>query len=160
VADLDSRGMIHRKIGEQHALVPADVHAEEWLRAIPLDKEVLITGRRARSPEHHRTFFGALHLIVENSDDWSDIDELLDAIKLSVGHVQRRQRLDGTVVIIPRSIDFASMGQDEFRRFCNRAKYVLSIVGIDMAAYMNEVVSGQRPRRRTRGKNENYLMAG
>lgn len=134
--DLDGRCFLRRG----NTLVPADIHAEAFLHAVPDGKEMVISAHIPRNPKFHRWFFAMLHKVCENREDWTDEDELLDAIKHAVGHVQRRMRLDGSVQMVPRSIAFESMGEDHFRRFVKRALYVLQIqFGIDGQALMEEV---------------------
>lgn len=140
MADIEAKGFIHRVRDGQHYLVPADVSAEEWLAAIPVNKEILVSGRRPRYPLHHRWFFLLLSRIVQSAPGFEDATDLLDAIKLAVGHVKRQQKLSGEVVLLPRSIDFASMGEDEFIRFVARAKYVIAAaLHIDIDALMKDV---------------------
>lgn len=108
------------------ALVPSDFAAEEFLSEIGEGREVIITIRKARSPQHHRFFFALLRKVTENVDDWANEDELLDALKLATGHAERRMKLDGSIYQAPRSINFASMDQFAFKRFYNRCIYLLA----------------------------------
>ena len=141
--DLDGRNFIKR----DGSLVPADEFAEEFLSSIPADKEVIVTVRRPRSPSNHRHFFALLRKACDHMQEhkrdglptMADEQELLDAIKLAVGHAQPRQRLDGTVIFVPKSIDFASMPEDAFKRFKNRALYVLGqLLGFDPLMLLDE----------------------
>ena len=44
------------------------------------------------------------------------------------------------MIFLPKSINFASMGEDEFRRFKNRALYYLSrILGFDAVDLLPEI---------------------
>lgn len=128
MTDLDARAFIHRQVNGQSVLVPADIASEEFLNGIKVNREVLITIRQPRHPEHHRWFFWLLKNIVDNVPGWDDMEELLDSIKLSVGHVRKVQMLrGGETFLVPKSISFANMGEDQFRRFVARAKYVLGV---------------------------------
>ena len=122
MSDLDGRCFIRRG----GSLVPADAAAEEFLAEIADGREVILTTRKARSPQHHRWFFALLHKVVDNTDDWQNEEELLDALKLATGHVEYRMMLDGTAYVAPHSISFAAMGEEAFKRFRNRACYVLA----------------------------------
>jgi hypothetical protein len=141
MSDLDGRCFVKRGL----TLVPADFAAEEMLADIEDGKEIILSARQARNPQHHRWFFALMHKVCANTDDWHDEEELLDAIKLATGHVQRRMKLDGTMYQAPRSISFASMGQDKFKRFVDRALYVLSkALGFDAETLMAEVDRTQK----------------
>lgn len=124
MTDLDARCFLVKG----NSLVAADFAAEEFLAGIPQGREVMVTVRRARSPKHHRWFFKLLHRVVENTDDrWADEDDVLDDLKLACGHFTRRANiLTGEIQYVAKSINFASMGEDKFRRFKDRALYVLA----------------------------------
>jgi hypothetical protein len=141
MSDLDGRCFV-KKDGK---LVPADFAADELLAEIPEGKEVVITIRRPRSPLHHRWFFACLRKVCEATGRWHDEDELLDAVKLATGHVRRVQRLDGEVLILPRSINFASMPEGPFTRFKKRAMWVIGqATGVDPETLMEETDKTQR----------------
>lgn len=141
-ADLEGRAFTKKG----RTLVPSDFAAEEMLADLPEGREVLITIRRARSVQHHRFFFSMLRLVVSNTDRWQTEDDLLDDLKLATGHVRRRAcGITGKPLIIPDSINFASMPQDPFRRFVNRCVYVLSqALGWNPEDLMRETEATQR----------------
>lgn len=121
MSDLD--GLCFTRRGQ--ALVPSDIHADEWLSGVKEGREVILTGRKARSPAHHRWFFAMLRIARENLEGFPSEDALLDALKHSVGLTDVRMMLDGTPYLVTRSISFAAMDQDKFRRFVDRCLYVL-----------------------------------
>lgn len=136
MADLSAKGFIRRG----NALVPADFLAEEWLHEIPEGKEVLIDWRKPRHPENHRHFFAILNLACEHLPDYPDVDSLLDALKIAVGHTRSVMKADGEVIFLPKSINFAALGEDAFKRFKNRALYVLTrILGFDATELLPEI---------------------
>lgn len=142
MSDLDGRCFIRRG----NTLVPADFAAEEFLSELKDGREVILTIRKARSPKHHRWFFAMLHKVVENTDRWSTEDELLDALKLATGHTERRQTIDGSIYLAPRSISFAAMEEGAFTRFRRRCCYVLAtrVLGISPEELMGETEATQR----------------
>lgn len=144
MSDLDGRCFVRKG----SVLMPADFAAEEMLNSLPQGREVLVTVRRPRSPQHHRWFFAMLRKVVENSDDrWGDEDDLLDDLKFAVGHVKRRvHMLSGEIVMVAQSISFAAMGEDKFIRFRDRCLYVIrKATGIDPEELMKEVDETQKP---------------
>lgn len=144
MSDLDGR--CFRRVGDH--LVPVDFAAEEFVRELPEGKEIMITVRRPRSPDHHRWFFAMLRKVVENSERWTSEDDLLTELKLSVGHCdQSMNLLTGEVHLVPRSINFASMDQLAFKRFTKRCAFVLaSALGIDVETLMAETQATQPPK--------------
>ena len=146
MADLSAKGFIRRG----NALVPADYNAEDWLREIPEGKEILIDWRKPRHPENHRHFFAILNLACEHLPDHPDVDSLLDALKIAVGHTRAVMKADGEVIFLPKTINFSAMGEDAFKRFKNRALYVLTrILGFDATELLPEI--DERNRRNTGG---------
>lgn len=127
------------------ALIPSDVAADEMLREIADGREIMITIRKPRSPQHHRFFFSMLRKVVENSDQWASEDVLLDDLKLATGHCElRRNALTGAAVMAPKSINFASMEEHAFRRFVDRCCFVLAQAGIDTDTLMAETAASQK----------------
>lgn len=136
MADLSAKGFIRRG----NCLVPADFVAEEWLNAIPDGKEILIDWRKPRHPENHRHFMMILSLACEHLENHPDVDSLLDSLKIACNHTRSIMLADGTMYFLPKSINFASLGEEEFKRFKNRALYVLSrILGFDAVTLLPEI---------------------
>lgn len=127
-------------------LVPADIHAQEFFDKIPNKREVLVTIRRPRSPQHHRWFFAALKLVCENSDRWPDVEILLEDLKFATGHYSKRiSMLTGEEFIVVRSISFAAMPQDQFQRFVNRCfDYLAPAIGVSVEELMEQTEQTQR----------------
>ena len=113
MSDMEGRCFVRRG----NALVPADFAAEEFLGELAEGREIIVTTRKARSPQHHRWFFALLRKVVENTEDFHNEEEVLDALKLATGHTERRLTLDGGAYLAPKSISFAAMGEEAFRRF-------------------------------------------
>jgi hypothetical protein len=142
VSDLDARCFIRKG----NTLVAADFAAEEFLTDIGEGREVLVTVRRARSPKHHRWFFALLRIVVSNSERWGSEEELLEDLKLAVGHVSKRVNIfTGHVFLVTKSINFASMGEDQFTRFRKRCLHVLAgALEVDPVTLMEETDATQR----------------
>jgi len=141
MADLDAKAFIRRG----NCLVPADFVAEEWMQAIPEGKEILVDWRKPRSPKNHRHFFAILHLASDHLPEYPDEDTLLDALKVAVNHVRPLRLVDGRMIFLPKSINFASMAEEPFKRFKNRALWVLSrILGFDATTLLPEIEDRNR----------------
>ncbi len=136
MSDLDGRCFIRRG----NTLVPADFAADEFLAEIPEGREILVSARRARSPQHHRWFFAMLRKVVDNTEQWQTEDELLDALKLATGHTERRMTIGGEPYLAPRSISFAAMPEGAFTRFRKRACFILAtkVLGCSPEELMGE----------------------
>lgn len=151
MTDLDGRCFVKRN----GALYPVDMAADDMMTSIPDGKEILVTIRQPRSPQHHRYFFAILRKVVANSDTYNDEEELLDVVKLAVGYSKPVRLWDGTIYRRPRSISFGSMGQDAFQRFTKRALYVLGrMTGVDPESLLREATEGQPPASKVQHKKK------
>ena len=128
---------------------PEDEAAREALRKIPQGAVVLAEVRRPRNVKFHRMFFGLLQTVWQACGDWQSVDELLVELKFRVGHVDRQRVIDrktGEVlaeIVLPRSIAFANLGEDEFHEFYERCVRVICeemVVGLDDAVLREEVL--------------------
>lgn len=142
MSDLDGRCFVKRG----NTLVAADFAADEFMAGIPNGREVIVSVRRPRSPQHHRWFFALLRKVVDNSEQWQSEEDLLDDLKIATGHAERRVNiLTGEVQLCAKSINFASMPEDPFARFKSRCLYVLGrVLGIDPVTLMEETDATQR----------------
>lgn len=88
--DLDGVCVRVQEMGGQLVLVPQDQHAAEFIAKLTRKKDVLVTIRSPRNPDHHKFFFKYLSRVLENTDGiWKDVEELLEAVKFAVGHTSR-----------------------------------------------------------------------
>lgn len=109
-------------------LLPNCKDAEDWLKSTKLHQGVLIDPRRPRNILHHRKLFALLNLAVENWPVETTTEALLGLIKIKTGHTTPIESADGTIHHIPKSINFESMGQDEFSPFYDKAVHLISLV--------------------------------
>ena len=134
MTDLDGRAFRKR----DRTLVPVDEAASLMLDSIKEDQYVLVTIRKARSPERHRWFFAMLRQLVRVTGRWCDETHALDDLKQRVGHVSRRTNgFSGHEILEPKSINFAAIDELAFGRFVARCKFVIARdLGIDVDALM------------------------
>jgi hypothetical protein len=127
-----------RKAG---ALVPADYHSDDVLHGIPEGGEVMVSIRMPRNPKFHRWFFALLRKVIDNTDNrWPNEDQLLYALKMATGHCEPAPALTGEVLLLPKSINFASMGELAFKTFVARCLDEIQLnLGIDPDLLMEEV---------------------
>lgn len=135
MADLSGR-MFERR---GNHLVPSDLAAQELVESLPEGKAVLMDMRRARSPRNHAHLFALLKVACEQLEGYPDTETLLDAVKIAT-HLTRPVKLaSGEIVWIPKSINWAAMPEDEFKRWKDRAVYVLGqLLGVDPIQLLEE----------------------
>jgi hypothetical protein len=113
---------LQRKSG---VLVPYSAVDISILNKIPEGVDIKAKLKRSRSAANHRRFFAMLHYVLENQDKYRNEEDLLVELKCKVGHYQEHIKRDGEIVYIPKSIDFDSMGEDEFKSFKSRVVDVI-----------------------------------
>lgn len=101
---------------------PADMEALDGLSA-GIDYRAVLTRAQGRSVRQHRLLWGLAKLIAENleSDPPLTSEGVVALLKLRTGHTQPVKLASGEYVLIPRSIAFAKLDQDQFNRFFERA---------------------------------------
>jgi hypothetical protein len=136
MADLNGR-MFERR---GNHLVPSDLAAQEMVESLPEGKAVLMDMRRARSVRNHAHLFAILRVATEQLDGYPDEETLLDAVKIATNLTRPVTLASGEIIWIPKSINWAAMPEDEFRRWKNRALYVLGqLLGVDPQQLLEEV---------------------
>lgn len=141
MADLSGR-MFERR---GNHLVPSDLAAQELVESLPEGKAVLMDMRRARSAKNHAHLFSILHVACEQLEGFPDEETLLDSLKLATNLTRPVRRTNGEIIWIPRSINWAAMPEDEFRRWKARALYVLGkLLGMDPQQLLDETENRNR----------------
>jgi len=132
---------------EGKTLVPADAKSEEMLAKVPEGRELMVKTITARNVKQHRLFWVVAGIIADNSLDYEDAEHVVEQIKISTGHVDRRAfYLPELKQFIWReqgkSIAFQSMPQEEFAEFFKKALDVIMvdiIPGLDSEDLKQEV---------------------
>lgn len=133
-----ARGIFRKEFGK---LVPDDPKAKAAIAKVGHGEHVQADIKRPRNLAHHRLFFALLNLVFENQEYFRSVDDLLDALKIAIGHTK-------TVVLksgehkVPLSISFASMDQAAFNEFFDRAADFLCtevVPNMDKGALLDEV---------------------
>lgn len=99
-----------------------------------------------RNAVHHRKFFALLNLVAENSEVYNTVEKALVAVKLIVGHADPMiDPRTGELLQVPKSINYESMGQDEFERFYNLAidgivEHVLTHIDREKADHLVQMI--------------------
>lgn len=100
--------------GHGGILSPLDKEAIEALSKIPNGSEVLIEYKPKRNAKFHRKGFALLNLVLQNTDKYTNINDLLVEFKLKSGHYEEHITTKGILMYIPKSIAFAEMDEAEF----------------------------------------------
>lgn len=136
-------------IRQGFTLVPTDDVGREALAKLKIGQKAMVEVRSARNPEHHRMLFAVLRVVVDNSDTYPSEEALLDTLKIAAGHTETRMTLDGRAFIVPKSIAFESMSQEDFRGFFDKSIAIITtriIPGLgkkELLDHVEEILRGR-----------------
>lgn len=105
-------------------------------------KRVMLNVHVARNIRHHRLLFYLISKLMDSGAWDGTKDGLLDYIKIATHHVSTLVGPDGRTYFVPQSIAFESLDQAAFRRFFDRAVYVVCerlLPGYDWEALRDEI---------------------
>lgn len=107
-------------------LAAADDASRDLLRKFKLGTVVLVDIRNPRNIRFHRKFFALLNIVWTAAGDWPKVEDLLRDLKVHIGHVEKHDlvvRSSGEVLsyVVPKSIAFSRMNNDQFETFYERA---------------------------------------
>jgi hypothetical protein len=104
-----------------NSFIPSTDEGVEIFSKIKEGEEILIEYKKHRNVGNHKRLFSMLQGVVSSSDHYKSVNNLLDVIKLKSGHFDTVVTHKGDAVYIPKSINFASMGEDKFKEFFSGA---------------------------------------
>jgi hypothetical protein len=92
--DLDGVCVRAEEVGGRLVLTAGDEHASEFIAKLTRKKDVIVSIRSPRNPDHHKYVFAWFKKIIDNTDNiWRDVEELLEAVKFATGHTTRFRRI-------------------------------------------------------------------
>lgn len=128
---------------EGNHLVPVDELGIDDMKHIPTGKDVFVTCRTARNLRQHRLAWVLATRVAEACDFLHDKEDSMAWLKIKSRHVRMLQDpRTGQVAIVPKSIAFASLSQQDFSRIFDRMIYVTCteiLPGLDEGALRSEI---------------------
>jgi hypothetical protein len=126
-----------------NGFTPDDAASVELARKYKVGDVYAADVRKERSGKMHRRYWKLLSVVLENSDQFQDIETLHDYLKLRTGHCTPiANKVTGEVFLIPKSISFSAMDQTAFEDFFRRVTTVICedvIPGLDADDLVHEV---------------------
>ena len=105
-------------------LAPADQQAVDWIAKLKLGQMVRAEVTKPRNPKFHRKYFALLNFAF---DAWEpqakeykgepvqkNFDQFRRDVTILAGYYEASYNLKGEVRLLPKSISFANMNEDEF----------------------------------------------
>ena len=106
-------------------LVPQAPIDGEMLEAFPAGKPLKVVVTQPRNIKPHRLYFAMLKLVADNMQGPATKEALHEWIKLKTGVSVAIPLRSGKVDLVPGSIAFDKMNDDEFRVFLEAAKTLI-----------------------------------
>lgn len=114
--------MLFRRYMEH--LMPMDEEANAYVRSLAPGSDVVLKSvyKRPRSVRQHRLFFAMLNKVFENQAHYPTLDALRHELLIKLGRIDSYHSKDGSLRIIPQSISFGNMSQEEFQKLMDDAR--------------------------------------
>lgn len=120
----EEQSVLMRRQG--NALVPTDDRSSEAFSKVG-SGDVLVWIKKPRNPKFNRYFFAMVGVIFDNQSRYQTKDQLLDAIKIAVGHYDTViSARDSKPYLVLRSISFDNMDEMQFKEFVDRVMDVVA----------------------------------
>jgi hypothetical protein len=113
------------------ALLPADEQSKELFNAMPVGEELLISYKQGRSVQNHKRFFTLVNRTFDWQDEFTNKNVWVYVLKILAGHFYPVIGKNGVTQYVPKSINFNSADEGEFRQFFN--KVIQGYLGSDYA---------------------------
>ena len=138
---------IVRKLGH---LVPANTQSAEALEKLPQGKWLLASIRQPRNVKHTRKYFALLNAVFPHQTMWPTFKKFREKFEEALGFGEYHVNGRGERYFEKESISFASMKQDEFDQFYERAvdliltRILPAVDRADLDREVQEILSGAK----------------
>lgn len=127
-------------------LVPEMQADAEMIRKMQPGERIRVDLRTGRSPSRLRFYWQLLNRLVEATDCAPNSEALHSVIKLDLGHATPVRLKNGYTVLVPSSIAFDKMTEEDFAAYLERAiEWIASNYGVTPDELMNR---DESPRQR------------
>ena len=119
-------------------LVPEFAMDEEAIMRFPSGQRIRVDLRTGRSPSRLRLYWQILDKLVDATGCSPNSDALHDAIKLELGFGTPVRMPSGLTILVPRSVAFERMKEEDFIPYFNRAiEWIATNYGVTPEQLMN-----------------------
>jgi hypothetical protein len=133
-----------KKLG---SLRPVDQMGIDAIAKLKEGEQVTVECKRARNGKQHRLYWALMNLIYGQQSRYATLEQMSNAIKCAVGYCDEIETKGGKVLVIPKSIAFHAMPQDQFAEFFDRVlelvttKILPNVSDADLRAELELMVS-------------------
>jgi hypothetical protein len=136
-------------VREGQKLAAADPMSLEGIESIRHKETVTAAIRRSRNPAHHRKYWALVGAVFPHQQYYTTQKELSNALKVATSYFETGRTIEGIPYMIPKSISWASMPQDEFEQFYDKAVEVIltrilpAVNRDDLLDQVNQILEGR-----------------
>jgi hypothetical protein len=103
------------------------------VRRFPAGERIRVDVRTGRVPSRLRFYWAFLHQVVKATECCPTAEALHELVKLETGYTDK-VRVRGHIILVPRSISFSAMAEEEFTTFlANAERFIAETFGISPA---------------------------
>ena len=105
----------------ENAFIPCDEDTVKAFLKLNINEEIYAEFKPRRNYKFHKKLFSMLNLILNNQDHYKSVDNILTECKFKAGYYEIQINIQGEQRLVPKSIDFCTMDNDEFSEFYSSA---------------------------------------
>jgi hypothetical protein len=98
------------------ALLPVGEPVKSYER-LGAGETIVLDVKRQRNPKFHRLAMSWLMSVFENQDHFQTFDQMRYTLTCMAGYIKHQEVRGNKVIVIPKSINFESMDDDEFNQW-------------------------------------------
>lgn len=122
-----------------NALTPEMQVDADLIQRLPVGQRIKVTIHTGRSPARLRFYWQLLGKLVDATDCAPNAEALHSVIKLDLGYANPVRLKSGMTVLVPGSIAFDRMTEQEFGNFLDRA---IAWIGTNYGVTPEEIMNG------------------
>jgi len=101
----------------ENALIPCDEDTVTAFNKLSIGDEIYAEFKPRRNYKFHKKLFSMLNLILNNQEHYKSVDNILTECKFKAGYFETQVNHQGEQRLVPKSIDFSTMDNEEFSEF-------------------------------------------
>jgi len=125
----------------------ANIDLERIQERFKKGDQVLVMFKQARSLPKHRLYWSVVRQVMKNTELWATERGLHELLLTACGVTRSMITLDGDIRLIPDSIAFDNMEEDEFNRYFDQAMTIITtriVPGSTVEDWINEAKAEAR----------------
>ena len=123
--------------------IPQPEAWEAYEEAFTMGEDYLSKVSQPRNLGNHRRFYKFLDALYDRQEVYTNKEDLRTELKLRSGHYKEHINVKGDIMYIPKSMDFATLDELEFKQFFSKCidvalKHFLKCSEVEAAKFIAE----------------------